>query len=69
MSFIISLILLLGLGIWVAYHLFVLRTGNAKAGETYQKYPVLYWIVLAAQVLFSIALLYKLFNEIFPNQK
>jgi hypothetical protein len=69
MSFIISLILLSVLGIWVAYHLFVLRTGNTRVAGTYREHPVLYWIIIAAQILFLIACLYKLFKEIFPYKK
>jgi len=65
MFFIIALIILLGMGIWVAYHLLlILRRGDAKGAEPKRK-PFLYWIIFLAQMLFLIACLYKLFHEIF----
>jgi len=67
MAFILSLIILSGMGIWVAYQLFVVRAGNAKV--TGSRRPVLYWIIVAAQILFGISCLYKFLSEILAYHK
>ena len=66
MSFTIALSLLLLMGIWVTYQL--LRLRNAKpheAGDKGRPKPLLYRIVVAAQALFLMACLYRLFHLIF----
>jgi hypothetical protein len=65
MSFIIALIILSGMGSWVAYRLFlILRQNDAKVAEPKRK-PFLYWVIFIAQMFFLMACLYKLFHEIF----
>jgi len=65
MSFIIALILLMGMGSWVAYQLFLMaRRRGTKAAEPERK-PLLYWIILFAQILFLIVCLNKIYHEIF----
>jgi uncharacterized membrane protein SpoIIM required for sporulation len=65
MSFIIALVLLTGMGLWVAYQLFLmLRRGDTQATESKRK-PLLYWIIFIAQILFFIACSYRLYHEIF----
>jgi len=65
MSFIIALIILSGMGLWVAYHLLrILRRGDAEGTESKKK-PFLYWIIFIAQILFLIVCSYKLYHEIF----
>jgi hypothetical protein len=65
MSFTIVLILLIGMGFWVVYHLVtILRRGDATGDKTKPK-PLLYWIVFIAQMLFLMGCLSKLFREIF----
>jgi uncharacterized membrane protein SpoIIM required for sporulation len=65
MFFIIALILLTGMGLWVAYQLFLMmRRGNFKILQSERK-PLLYWIIFIAQILFLIACSYRLYREIF----
>jgi uncharacterized membrane protein SpoIIM required for sporulation len=65
MAFIIALILLTGMGFWVAYQLFLmLRRGDIQATE-YKRKPLLYWIIFVAQILFLIVCSYRLYHEIF----
>lgn len=65
MSFIIALIILSGMGLWVAYHVLqILRRGDAEGPESKKK-PFLYWIIFIAQIPFLIVCSYKLYHEIF----
>ena len=65
MSFMIALIILSGMGLWVAYRLLlILRRSDAKVSEPKRK-PFLYWLIFIAQILFLIACSYKLYHEIF----
>lgn len=69
MAFVIIMILLSGMGAWVLYQLvLVRRASKAKAPAEIgmrKTHPVLYWMIVAAQTLFLIQCLYRLFHLIF----
>jgi len=73
MSFAVPMILLLAMGSWVLYELLRIRRarkeGSTPETDMRRTHPVLYWTIVAAQLLFLIGCLYKLyalFEEAFP---
>jgi len=68
MAFVIVMILLFLMGLWVVYQLVrIRRARKTKLPEIDMRaaHPVLYWMIVAAQVLFLISCLYRLYHEIF----
>jgi hypothetical protein len=70
MSFTVIMVLLSAMGFWVLYQLlFVVPALKAKAaasGDANKKKPVLYWIIIAAQIVFVVVCLYRLLKSSFP---
>ena len=68
MAFVIVMILLFLMGLWVVYQLVrIRRARKTKLPEIDMRaaHPILYWMIVAAQVLFLIACLYRLYHEVF----
>ncbi len=68
MAFVIVMILLFLMGLWIVYQLVrIRRARKAKLPEIDMRaaHPVLYWMIIAAQVLFLISCLYRLYHEFF----
>ncbi len=68
MAFVIIMILLFLMGLWVVYQLVrIRRARKAKRPDIDMRaaHPVLYWIIVAAQVLFLISCLSRLYYEFF----
>ena len=68
MAFVIIMILLSLMGMWVIYQLVrIHRARKAKVPEIDMRaaHPILYWMIVAAQILFLISCLYRLYHEIF----
>jgi uncharacterized membrane protein SpoIIM required for sporulation len=73
MSFVIVMILLAAMGLWILYELLRIRRarkdGSAPETDMRKTRPILYWMIVAAQLLFLIGCLYRLyrlFGERFP---
>lgn len=70
MSVTVIMVLLLAMGLWVLYQLLLvvpaLKAKAAAADAVGKKKPVLYWIIIAAQIIFVLICSYRLLKSSFP---